>query len=340
MNFIQKLPEVDEIQSVFALNTEQQRNRRTFVSEIQNILSGRDERKLVIVGPCSADREDAMTDYAVRLAELSQQVKDKLLLVPRVYTGKPRTTGLGYKGMLHNPEANREENILLGISATRQMHLRIIRESGLFPADEMLYPEETYYVMDLLAYSAVGARSVENQGHRMMASDNSIPVGMKNPTGGAMISLVNSVIAAQHSHHMIYRGWEAVTEGNPYAHAILRGYANPYGKSISNYHYEDLCELHDMCVKNNLLNPAVIVDCNHANSNKNYSEQPRIAGEVVNSCKANRALNEFVKGFMIESYLEDGCQQVGSGVYGKSITDPCLGWEKTQRMLKELADRL
>ena len=340
MKYIKKLPDVEELHKEYSLSEIECKNRLSAVKSIQDILTGYDKRKLVIVGPCSADREDSVMEYITRLAGLAEKVSDKLFIVPRVYTGKPRTTGEGYKGMLHNPYGDNDEDLLEGIIAARCLHLRVIRETGLYSADEMLYPDELYYMSDLLAYLAVGARSVEDQGHRMMASDDAIPVGLKNPTGGSKIALMNSVKAAQSPHRLIYRGWEVETDGNPYAHAILRGFTNKSGKNYPNYHYEDLVELHDMCCVNNINNASVIVDCNHANSNKKYDEQPRIAKEVFGFCRLNDSLNEFVKGLMIESYIEDGCQIVGQGVYGKSITDSCLGWNKTYALLCELAEQL
>lgn len=331
---------MEELQGKYCLTSEQQKKKDEYVKKVKRILSGKDSRKIVIVGPCSADREDAVVDYVTRLAGVSEKVKDKLLIIPRVYTSKPRTTGTGYKGMLHNPTGTDNEDLIQGIYKARMLHLEVIRNTDFFPADEMLYPEEIYYVQDILAYMAVGARSVEDQGHRMVASDDAIPVGLKNPLGGSKISLVNSIIAAQAKHKMIYRGWEVETNGNPYAHGVLRGFTNKSGKNYPNYHYEDLRELHDLCIKNNIVNPAVIVDCNHANSDKKYDEQPRIVKETTNSCRVSREINRFVKGWMIESYIEDGSQKVGNGIYGKSITDPCLGWEKTERLLLEMADLL
>lgn len=337
MRFIKKLPDVEELQKNLCLSDVQRKKRKEFIKKIQDILEGKDKKKLIIIGPCSADREDAVLDYTYKLAGLSERVGSVFLIVPRIYTSKPRTTGVGYKGMLHNPEADLSEDLLQGIYAARKLHLRVISETGFFSADEMLYPEEIYYLSDLLAYMAVGARSVEDQGHRMAASDGEIPVGLKNPTGGSKIALVNSVIAAQVSHRMIYRGWDVETSGNLYAHCILRGFTNKSGRNFANYHYEDLRELHDICSLHNVMNPGVIVDCNHANSNKEYDEQIRIAKEVFGYCRTSEALDKFVKGLMIESYLEDGCQMVGNGIYGKSITDPCLGWDKTERLIEELA---
>lgn len=338
MKYIRKLPTIDELCQDNPLSVEEKNKREKRIIEIQNIISGKDDRKLLIIGPCSADKVESVLEYTLRLAKVSEKVQEKFLIVPRIYTGKPRTTGMGYKGMLHNPAADDEENLMEGVLAARQMHMKVIRETGLFAADEMLYPEEKYYLGDLLAYLAVGARSVEDQGHRMAASDDVIPVGLKNPTAGSKEVLINSIIAAQQPHTLMYRGWEVQTTGNKYAHSILRGFTNKSNKSFANYHYDDLVELYDMCIKSQISNPGVIVDCNHANSSKKYNQQPRIAREVLASCRENSSINTFFKGFMIESYLEDGCQLPGQGVYGKSITDPCLGWEKTERLIYEMAD--
>lgn len=340
MKQIRKIPDVSELQNEYLLTEKQVVDRMKFIQGIEDIIAGKDSRKLIIMGPCSADREDSVIDYVSRLAGLQDAVRDKLFLVPRIYTSKPRTTGLGYKGMLHSPDGDAQEDLLNGIISTRRLHYNVICQTGMYAADEMLYPEEIYYISDLLAYMAVGARSVEDQGHRMVASDSGVPVGMKNPVGGSKIGLVNSVVAAQVSHRMIYHGWEVETEGNQYAHCILRGFTNKNGKNYANYHYEDIRELYDLCLHNCLRNPSVIIDCNHANSNKEYDEQPRIAKEIIGYCVENRTINGFVKGLMIESYIEDGNQQVGNGIYGKSITDPCLGWRKTERLIKEIADIL
>lgn len=338
MKYIRELPSAKILRQEYSLSSEDEKKRENQIQTVKNILSGKDSRKLIIIGPCSADRKDAVIDYVCRLKKISEKIAQTTVVVPRIYTGKPRTNGAGYKGMLHNPTGNNDENILEGILAARSLHLEVIRETGMFAADEMLYPEEMYYMSDVLGYLAVGARSVEDQGHRMLASDDAIPVGLKNPMGGSKISLVNSIKAAQMSHRMMYRGWEVETTGNSYAHAILRGFTNNSGKNFPNYHYEDIVELYDMCLKENVINPGVIVDCNHANSGKNYDEEPRIAKEVLGFCRANSSINKFVKGLMIESYIEDGSQMIGQGIYGKSITDPCLGWEKTERLLFEIAE--
>ena len=338
MKYIRELPSVDELCEQYSITADEIKKRNIYINSIKKILSGDDSRKLIIVGPCSADRKDAVLEYTCRLRELSDKVSDRLFIVPRVYTGKPRTSGAGYKGMIHSPDASSKENLMEGVIAARDMHISVIRETGMFPADEMLYTEEICYLCDVIGYLAVGARSVEDQAHRMLASDDTIPVGLKNPTGGSKISLINSIKATQISHRMMYRGWEVETKGNQYGHAILRGFTNKSGKNHSNYHYEDIVELHDMCVKNNINNPGVIIDCNHANSDKKYYEEPRIAHEVMGYCKYNPSINHFVKGIMIESYLEDGAQIIGQGIYGKSITDPCLGWTKTEKLILEIAE--
>ncbi|MBP9997254.1 MAG: 3-deoxy-7-phosphoheptulonate synthase [Lachnospiraceae bacterium] len=339
MKYIRKLPEAEELFDEYSLTPKQIVNRQEFVGQIRDIISGKENRKLLLVGPCSADREDSVLDYVARLAKLNDEVKEKFLIIPRVYTGKPRTSGMGYKGLLHHPYINSENDDLLdGIIAARRLHYRVIQETGLFCVDEMLYPESIYYFVDLLAYIAVGARSVEDQSHRMTASGIDVPVGMKNPVGGDTTALLNSILAAQNKHLMSYRGYEVQTEGNDYAHAILRGYVDNNGKNHSNYHYEDLCDFHDKYVGFNLKNMGVIIDCNHSNSGKQYNEQIRIAKDVFHSCKLNVAINSMVKGLMIESYIEDGNQIVGEKIYGKSITDACIGWEKTERLIRELAE--
>ena len=307
---------------------------------LEAILSGRDDRLLLIIGPCSADREDSVIDYISRLCPIQEKVQDKIFIIPRIYTNKPRTTGDGYKGILHQPNPNEKPDLFKGIIATRHMHMKAIEETAFACADEMLYPENDQYLDDLLAYVAVGARSVENQQHRLTASGLATPVGMKNPTSGDYSVMLNGILAAQHSHTFIYRGWEVHSSGNPYAHAIIRGYTNKHGESQPNYHYEELARLYELYMEKNLKNPAVIVDTNHANSGKNPFEQPRIIKDVLNSMKNNKDIAGLVKGFMVESYIEDGCQEVGGSVYGKSITDPCLGIEKTEKLIYEIADLL
>lgn len=342
MQFFRKLPIPQEIKSEFPITKEQAARREACINELKDIFSGRSNRMILIIGPCSADREDAVLDYLYRLRGVQEKVAQKLLIVPRVYTNKPRTTTDGYKGMLHQPDPNTEPDLLKGIIAIRKLHLRALSETGFGGcADEMLYPENHRYLSDLLAYCAVGARSVENQQHRLTASGLDIPVGMKNPTGGDLSVMMNAITAAHHSHLFLYRGWEVKSMGNPYAHAILRGYVSLEGKTIPNYHFNDLMGIYHDYQKRELSNPAVIVDTNHANSGKQYLEQPRIAKEVLSGCRASAEIRSIVKGFMIESYLEDGCQKISSDdIYGKSITDPCLGWEKTERLIFEIADLL
>ena len=311
--------------------------RRT---ELRRIFTGESDRLLLIVGPCSADREDSVMDYIARLVPVQEQVRDKIFIVPRIYTNKPRTAGDGYKGLVHQPDPKAAPDLFRGIMATRELHMRAISETGFACADEMLYPENYKYLDDLLAYVAVGARSVEDQQHRMTASGIEVPVGMKNPTSGDLSVVMNAIQAAQHEQDFIYRGWEAHSFGNPYAHAILRGYVNRQGVTHPNYHYEDLVYLASLYRERALRNPAVVIDCNHANSGKNPFEQPRIIREVLSSCRANGEVKKLVKGFMVESYIEDGCQGVGENCYGKSITDACLGWEKTRELIYQIAEQL
>ena len=308
--------------------------------EIKNIFSGKSDKFLLIIGPCSADAPEPVLEYISRLREVQEEVKDKIFIIPRIYTNKPRTTGDGYKGMLHQPNPDEKPDMLNGILSIRDIHLRALKDYGFTCADEMLYPENYRYLSDLLAYVAVGARSVENQQHRLTASGLEVPVGMKNPTSGDLSIMMNSILAAQHSHTFIYRGWEVESSGNPYAHAILRGYIDASGKNVSNYHYENLVELNELYNKNDLINHSVVIDTNHANSGKRYLEQVRIAKDVVYSRNHNNDIKGLVKGLMIESYLEDGAQQVGEHCFGKSITDPCLGWEKTKDLILNIADTL
>lgn len=307
---------------------------------LESVLAGDSDKIILIIGPCSADNEDSVIDYISRLCPLQEKIKDKIIIVPRIYTNKPRTTGEGYKGMLHQPDPTEKSDMYKGIIATRKLHLNAITKTGFACADEMLYPDNYQYLDDLMAYVAVGARSVENQQHRLTASGVDAPVGMKNPTSGDYAVMMNAILAAQNGHTFIYRGWEVHSEGNPYTHAILRGYSNKHGESLPNYHYEDLIRLCDEYDKRELKNPGVIIDTNHSNSGKNPFEQPRIIKDVLHSARQNDRIKHIVKGFMVESYIEDGCQKVGGGVYGKSITDPCLGWEKTERLILEIADLL
>lgn len=307
--------------------------------EIKDIFTGKEDKVILVIGPCSADNLDSVLDYMTRLAKVQEEVKDEVFIIPRVYTNKPRTTGMGYKGLLHQPNPEGKPDMFQGIIKTREMHMRVVQETGLTCADEMLYPEMHKYLDDLLAYVAIGARSVEDQQHRLTASGIEVPVGMKNPTSGDLTVMMNAITAAQNSHTFIYRGWEARSAGNPLAHAILRGYVDKFGKSHPNYHYEDLLTLAELYSKQpELANPAVIVDCNHANSGKKPLEQPRIVKEVMASCQHNHDIAKIVKGFMIESYIEDGAQPVGGGVYGKSITDACIGWDKTERLILNVAE--
>ena len=307
--------------------------------EIRDIFTGKSDKFVVLVGPCSADNEDAVCEYVTRLSKVNEKVSDRLMIIPRIYTNKPRTTGEGYKGMLHQPEPDQAPDLLAGIIAIRKMHTRAIKESGLTGADEMLYPENRSYLDDILSYEAVGARSVENQQHRLTASGMDIPVGMKNPTSGDFSVMLNSVVAAQSSHNFIYRGMDVTTDGNDLAHVILRGGVDKYGTSIPNYHYEDLVRLLAMYQERDLKNPAVVIDANHSNSNKQFKEQIRIVSEVMHSRNYNPELKKLVKGVMIESYLEEGCQKIDENrMYGKSITDPCLGWEDTEKLIYKIAE--
>ena len=338
MEFKRKLTIPAELKKLYPVTEEMQRTFQARDEALKAILSGEDNRIVLIIGPCSADREDSVLDYVTRLRALQERVEERIFLIPRVYTNKPRTTGAGYKGMLHQPDPNAAPDMLKGLIAIRELHMRVLRETGFSCADEMLYPENYKYLDDVLAYVAVGARSVEDQQHRLTSSGISVPVGMKNPTGGDLSVMMNSINAAQHSHTFIYRGWEATSAGNPYAHAILRGYTNKHGNSRPNYHYEDLIFLHQCYEKSGLQNPAVIIDANHANSGKDPFQQGRILKEVLQSRAYSPDIRRLVKGFMVESYLEDGCQHIGEGIYGKSITDPCLGWEKTERLVLEMAE--
>lgn len=306
--------------------------------EIKRVFTNESEKFIAIIGPCSADNEDSVCDYVSRLAKVQEEIDDKVIIIPRIYTNKPRTTGEGYKGMVHQPDPEKAPDIFEGLLAIRKMHLRAISESHLFSADEMLYPENWPFLEDILSYVAVGARSVEDQQHRLTVSGINIPVGMKNPTSGDISVMMNSCIAAQSEHTFLYRGWEVKTDGNPLAHTILRGEVNKYGQSFPNYHYEDIMHIVEQYEKLGLENPATIIDANHANSGKKFKEQPRIVEEVLHSRKVSSDIRKLVKGIMIESYIEEGAQKVGDGVYGKSITDPCLGWAATERLLYRIAD--
>lgn len=338
MEFLRKLPTPSEIKEEFPLHKEIEQIKAERDVILKNIFEGKDERLLLLIGPCSADNEDAVLDYLCRLRKAAEKVKDKVFVVPRIYTNKPRTIGAGYKGMLHQPDPEQGTDMLKGIIAIREMHMRAVKETGFTCADEMLYPENHRYLSDLLAYVAVGARSVEDQQHRLTASGLGIPVGMKNPTGGDLTVMMNSIIAAQSGHTFLYRGWEVRTKGNAFAHAILRGYVDKFGRNMPNYHYEDLRHVLEIYHEREFQNPAVVVDTSHSNSGKDFMEQIRISKDVVHSCRVSGEIRRLVKGLMIESYIEDGAQKVGSHCYGKSITDPCLGWDKSERLIYELAE--
>lgn len=341
MEFYRKLPIPKDVKEQFPITPELTKLRDSQLTELNKIFSGESNKFLLVIGPCSADREDAVIEYISRLRTVQDKVSDKIMIVPRIYTNKPRTTGEGYKGMLHQPDPSSQPDMLKGIISIRKLHLRALSETGFACADEMLYPENHRYLSDLLLYCAVGARSVEDQQHRLTASGLDIPVGMKNPTSGDITVMMNSIKAAQSSHVFLYRGWEVKSSGNPYAHAILRGYVDKQGKSHPNYHYEDLYHLFETYQSSGLENPAVVVDTNHANSGKNYLEQIRIAKEILHSCRYSADVRGLVKGLMIESYLEDGAQKICENpVYGKSVTDPCLGWAKTERLIYDMAEVL
>ena len=339
MNFNRKMPEPAEIKKLYPLSEKIKEIKAARDKEIAQVFTGESQKFLLIIGPCSADKDEPVMDYVHRLADIQQKVKDKILIIPRIYTNKPRTTGEGYKGMVHQPDPTKNEDIFQGVIKVRQLHTRAISETGLTCADEMLYPENYRYVSDLLSYVAVGARSVEDQQHRLTASGMDVPAGMKNPTSGDISVMLNSIKAAQAKHTFLYGGWEISTDGNSYAHAILRGATNKHGQNISNYHYEDLIFLHEMYCKKNLKNMAVIVDTNHSNSGKKYLEQIRISKEVLHSMRHSEDIHQFVKGLMIESYIEPGNQKIGCNhIYGKSITDPCLGWEESEKLLYTIAE--
>ena len=334
MMFKRKLPIPQEIKGMYPLTNELAEVKRERDEQIKAVFAGKSDKFLLVIGPCSADSEEPVLDYVNRLKRVQDKVADRIIIIPRIYTNKPRTIGDGYKGMLHQPDPTKGSDLLKGIIAIREVHMRVLEQTGLSSADEMLYTENHRYLSDLLSYVAVGARSVEDQQHRLTASGLDIPVGMKNPTGGDISVMMNSITAAQHPHAFIYRGWEE------YAHAILRGYVNKHGQSLPNYHYEDLISLYDTYMERGLKNPAVMVDTNHANSNKDFREQKRIAKEVLQSCRYSGDVKSIVKGLMIESYIEEGCQPVGGGVYGRSITDPCLGWKDTEELIYEIAEEL
>ena len=340
MNFHRKLPIPQEVKKEYALTEKMAQVKAERDESIRAVFDGRSDKFILVIGPCSADHSEPVLDYISRLRRVEEQVSDKIIIIPRIYTNKPRTTGQGYKGMLHQPDPDAKPDMYKGIVAIRELHLAALRDYDFSCADEMLYPDNYRYLSDLLSYVAVGARSVENQEHRLVASGLEAPVGMKNPTGGDMGVMMNSIMAAQSSHTFIYRGWEVTSVGNAYAHAILRGYVDYSGRSVSNYHYEDLLRVRELYEKSQLSNPSVIVDTNHNNSGKQYLEQVRIAKDIVHSRNQNGDIKRLVKGLMIESYIEDGAQSIGEHVYGKSITDPCLGWEKTERLIYDIAEKL
>ena len=340
MEFKRKLPTLHEIKEMYPISEESALTKKKTDEELKAIFSGESNKFLLVIGPCSADREDAVLDYISRLREVQEKVKDKIFIVPRIYTNKPRTTGDGYKGMLHQPDPNGLPNMLKGLIAIRKLHIKALEQTGFACADEMLYPENHQYLSDVLSYVAVGARSVENQEHRLTVSGIDIPAGMKNPTSGDLSVMINSVIAAQGSHSFIYRTWEVKTSGNPLAHTILRGATNKHGNSVPNYHYEDIQLLLEKYNETHLVNPATIIDANHSNSGKKYEQQIRIVKDVLHTRRCNKDIESLVKGVMIESYLEPGNQKIGCGthVYGKSITDPCLGWDQTERLIYDIAE--
>ena len=340
MNFQRKLPIPKKVKEEFPLTQRMIQVKTDRDAQINAVFEGNSDKFILVIGPCSADHSDSVLEYLARLHKLEAEVADKIIMIPRIYTNKPRTTCHGYKGMLHQPDPDAKPDMYKGIVAIRQLHMTALRDYDFSCADEMLYPENYRYLSDLLSYVAVGARSVENQQHRLTASGIPVPVGMKNPTGGDMSVMMNSITAAQSSHTFLYRGWEVISDGNPYAHAILRGYLDYAGRSISNYHYEDLLRLNELYNETGLKNPSVIVDTNHNNSGKQYLEQIRIAKDVVHSRNQNADIKRLVKGLMIESYLEDGAQGVHDHIFGKSITDPCLGWEKTEQLVFDIAEKL
>ncbi len=340
MNFHRKLPIPQEVKKEYPLTERMAEVKAARDEAIRAVFDGRSDKFILVIGPCSADHREPVLEYISRLRKIEEQVSDKIIIIPRISTNKPRTTGQGYKGMLHQPDPEEKPDMYKGIVAIRELHLAALRDCDFSCADEMLYPDNYRYLSDLLSYVAIGARSVENQEHRLVASGIGAPVGMKNPTGGDLSVMMNSIVAAQSGHTFIYRGWEVTSEGNPYAHAILRGYIDFAGRSVSNYHYEDLLRVKELYEKFNLKNPSIIVDTNHNNSGKKYLEQVRIAKDIVHSRNQNEDIKRLVKGLMIESYLEDGACKAEEHIFGKSITDPCLGWEKTERLILDIADKL
>ena len=337
---LKRVPTAEEIRQIMPVSPKLQDIKKTRDEEIAKVIKSESDKFILIIGPCSADNEDAVCDYVNRLAKVGEKVQDKILLIPRIYTKKPRNTGAGYKGMLHQPDPNSKSDFVAGLKAIRKMHIRAMEETGLTAADEMLYSENWLYMEDILSYVAIGARSVEDQEHRLTASGMDIPVGMKNPTSGDLTVMLNSCLAGQMKHTFLYSGWETKTDGNPLVHCILRGALNKHGQSISNYHYEDLIQLVELYHQFDLANPACIVDANHNNSGKKWDQQPRIVKEILHSMRHSDEIKQLVKGVMVESYIEDGNQPIDGGCYGKSITDPCLGWDKTEQLILEIADLL
>ncbi len=338
MEFKRKLPVPQDVINMYPMSEKLAAQKAANDAEIQRVFMGESDKLILVIGPCSADREDAVLEYISRLRTVQDKVKDKIIIIPRIYTNKPRTTGAGYKGMLHQSDPHSSPDMLKGLIAIRKLHINALEQTGFSGADEMLYPENHRYLADVLSYVAIGARSVENQQHRLTASGLNLPVGMKNPTSGDLSVMLNAIKAAQSSHVFSYGGWEVESSGNPLAHAVMRGSVNKHGQSFPNYHYEDLIVLCDIYHKSGLENPAVVIDTNHSNSGKKWEEQIRISKEILHSTRHSSEIAKLVKGLMIESYLEDGCQKVEDGVYGKSITDPCLGWEKTERLILDIAD--
>ena len=339
-NYVKEIISPEELKEMFPLTKEQADAKIERDKEIAKVFTGESDKFIAIIGPCSADNEDAVCDYISRLAKVQDKIQDKIIIIPRIYTNKPRTTGMGYKGIVHQPDPEKKPDFKEGLIAMRKMHLRAISETGLTAADEMLYPENFPYVDDILSYVAVGARSVEDQQHRLTISGMDIPAGMKNPTSGDFSVMLNSCIAAQSGHTFLYRGYEVKTTGNPLTHTILRGAVNKHGQSIPNYHYEDMQLLLEMYNKLDLVNPAAIIDANHANSNKKYEQQPRIVKEVLHSRRLSNDIKKLVKGVMVESYIEPGNQSIHEHTYGKSITDACIGWSETEKLLLDMAEVL
>ena len=340
IHLIKKIPSAQELRQEIPMTEELKKIKKDRDAQIRKVFTGESDKFLMIIGPCSADNETAVLDYVTRLAKVQEEVQDKILIIPRIYTNKPRTTGAGYKGMLHQPDPEKAPDMYEGVKAIRKMHIDAIAATGLTAADEMLYSENWQYLEDILSYVAIGARSVEDQQHRIVTSGMDVPVGMKNPTSGDLTVMMNSCMAGQMKHTFLYTGWEAKTDGNDLVHCILRGAVNKHGQSISNYHYEELMMLSDLYHKFDLKNPACIVDANHNNSGKQWAEQPRIVKEVLHSMRHSADIRKLVKGVMVESYIENGNQPVDGGCYGKSITDPCLGWDLSRELILEIADLL